>query len=265
MTDTSHIRYTITAKSTEQGIDTVAISWNGNLHDTVVVQTILPTALDHFVITVITGSLAFTDTTSGKAVGVTGDHTIKIEPRDEHDNPIYSMKFESLIVELLPGAGETLPADTGVGFAANPITNPANILWGDGGNPTTPSLRDTSGGKAYAATSGNFQDEYATITVNSSKSLKNIKAKVTLIDSVGHPVSDSSDALMRWYPMCIDTIEMVTSGVVAEQTQFTMAITPKDIYKNVVEDTSYSVEVTASATGIEGIENKLAVTGASSV
>ena len=259
MADTNHIRYTITAKSTEEGTDTVIVSWNSRLRDTLVVTTTLPSVLDHFIITVVSTPV-FSDTSMGKAVAIVDNHSVKVEPRDAAENPIYSLDFESLNIELIAGSGETLPADTGSGFAADPATNPANILW-SGGPPT---LTDTSGGQALALESA-FVDESATFLVNSSKSLKNVTAKVTMVDSNAATVTSTSVGTMRWYPMGLDTIEISTSGVVAEQTKFSMIITPKDIYKNIVEDTSYAVGITASTSGIDGIGNEIAVSGATPV
>jgi len=140
------------------------------------------------------------------------------------------------------------------------------------------TLGDSVGGTAWSSVIHAGQDtiiegDSTAVMVTSTKTLNNAKIAVTVQDTGGNMVYDTlgrewagvTPKLLKWIPTSTDTIEISTVGELAEQTQFKLRIEPKDIFKNLISDTTYIVNVSASDAGVSGIDNPILVAGSTDI
>ncbi len=260
------------------GEDTLIVRFLGSdassdPNDSIRIVISLPEELHHFAMAVLTAIVAESDT-AGKtdtpqAAGAY--HTIRLRPSDTNGNPIYDYTYKSIKFELIPAAGEVLGVDTNK--AAPNVTDKLPVInW----SPNVITLVDSFNGTAWSYSPIHdtiMVGDEINIMVTSTKTLNNAKIALTVQDTSGSTVYDTlgrtwagvTPKLLKWIPTSSDTIEISTVGVLAEQTQFKLKIEPKDIFKNVVTDTTFVVNVTASASGVSGIENPILVTGSTDI
>lgn len=256
-----------------EGEDTLIVRFvaTPTINDSIKIVISLPEEIHHFVMTVLTTVIDEGDTAGMCDVPISAGayHTVSIRPSDEVGNPIYDFAYEYMKLELIPAADEELGVDTNK--VAPSVTDKLPVIhW----IPTVISLVDSVGGTAWSSSPLHpgedtiIVGDVANLMVASTKTLNQAKIALTVKDTAGIMVYDTlgrewanveTPKLLKWIPTSTDTIEMVTDGELAEQTQFKLIIEPKDIFKNRIPDTTYQVLIKASDVGISGIDNQIMV------
>ncbi|MHA1288683.1 MAG: hypothetical protein ACTSPB_14880, partial [Candidatus Thorarchaeota archaeon] len=284
MNNVGYVKVPYKALGGKEGEDTLIVRFlaTPTITDSIKIVISLPLELHHFVYTVltkVTPSDTVGETDIPQAAGAY--HTIVMRPNDEVGNPIFGQAYKYMKLELIPAEGEVLGVDTNK--AAPSTTDKLPVIHWD--VPASAAvgkhitLVDSVGGTAWssvihAGEDTTIEGDSTAVMVASTKTLSNATIAVTVEDTAGNVVYDTlgkewagkaTPKLLKWIPTSTDTFEISTVGELAEQTQFKLKIEPKDIFKNLISDTTYIVNVSASDAGVSGIDNQILVKGSTEI
>jgi len=261
LNDDGYLKYTLSTEGGKFDLGRVRANWAANtaIGDTIWFRTTLPDVLSYFNV-FVSSPTAFADGDEA-SYDVNTNYTITFSPKDVGGNPIYALALTKLELTLLDTDAAAVTYDDSIGV---PGTGGWKVEWS--GNTGSLSMRDSTDGivwlRTYVDSTITSGDSSFNINVTSTKVLSSAQVKV-VANSTGMSAdyNNTFDLGLSWDAGTIDTIEVAPVGMTTlyANSTFDLGVAFKDVYKNRMTDSLYTVNIRANNSNVTGIGSQIAV------